>query len=141
MAVFYRIRNEPVTCRDPPATAADLTEPNVEFDARSPPESHFLLSREPLDQPDWQSVDASRERRMSLANRDSEHDLRQRAYELWEREGRPDGRAEQHWHRAMVESRQVGTHTEDGMLDEEKVLEGWSTANIPAMLTQDVPGG
>jgi hypothetical protein len=78
---------------------------------------------------------------MSLANRDSDRDLRQRAYELWEREGRPDGRAEQHWHRAMAESRQVGTHTEDSMLDEEKVLEGWSTANIPAMLTQDVPGG
>jgi len=78
---------------------------------------------------------------MSLANRHSEHDLRQRAYELWEREGRPDGRAEQHWHRVTAESRQVGTHTEDGMLDEEKVLEGRLTANIPAMLTQDVPGG
>jgi Protein of unknown function (DUF2934) len=31
---------------------------------------------------------------------DREDRIRQRAYELWEQEGRPDGRAQQHWDRA-----------------------------------------
>jgi hypothetical protein len=26
-----------------------------------------------------------------------------RAYELWEQEGRPDGKADEHWHRAATE--------------------------------------
>jgi hypothetical protein len=29
--------------------------------------------------------------------------VRQRAYELWEQEGRPDGKAEEHWRRADAE--------------------------------------
>lgn len=29
--------------------------------------------------------------------------IRERAYALWEREGRPWGRAEQHWHQAVAE--------------------------------------
>lgn len=29
--------------------------------------------------------------------------IRQRAYEIWEREGRPEGRHEDHWHRAHRE--------------------------------------
>lgn len=29
--------------------------------------------------------------------------IRERAYALWEEEGRPAGRAERHWHRAVAE--------------------------------------
>jgi Protein of unknown function (DUF2934) len=54
------------------------------------------------------------------------------AYFLWESEGRPEGRALDHWKRAAAENRFV---------DEEKVLAGRPDANIPAMLTEDVPGG
>jgi Protein of unknown function (DUF2934) len=32
-----------------------------------------------------------------------EHRIQQRAYEIWEREGRPEGQADQHWHQAMAE--------------------------------------
>jgi Protein of unknown function (DUF2934) len=30
-----------------------------------------------------------------------EQSVRERAYDLWEQDGRPDGRAELHWHRAL----------------------------------------
>lgn len=33
----------------------------------------------------------------------SEEAIRQRSYEMWEREGCPDGKAEEHWFRARVE--------------------------------------
>ena len=33
-------------------------------------------------------------------NDDREHQVRQRAYALWESEGRPEGRHDEHWHRA-----------------------------------------
>jgi hypothetical protein len=32
-----------------------------------------------------------------------EHHIRQRAYEIWEREGRPDGRQDEHWAQARRE--------------------------------------
>src|SRR5690349_3820536 len=32
-----------------------------------------------------------------------EHHIRQRAYEIWEREGRPDGRHDEHWAMARQE--------------------------------------
>lgn len=32
-----------------------------------------------------------------------EHRIRLRAYEIWEEEGKPDGRAEEHWMRARRE--------------------------------------
>jgi hypothetical protein len=35
-----------------------------------------------------------------VGGRDPEHDLRERAYFLWEREGRPEGRAQEFWERA-----------------------------------------
>ena len=63
---------------------------------------------------------------------DEERAVRERAYFLWEKEGRPEGRALDHWHRAAAEDR---------LGDEEKVLAGRPDANIPAMLTKDVPGG
>jgi hypothetical protein len=34
---------------------------------------------------------------------DDEHRVRQRAYELWQAEGAPHGRSEDHWHRARRE--------------------------------------
>ena len=60
------------------------------------------------------------------------HAIRERAYFLWEEEGRPEGRALDHWRRAS-----------DTMpfVDEEKVLDGRTDANIPSMLTKEVPGG
>jgi hypothetical protein len=57
--------------------------------------------------------------------------IREAAYRLWEKEGRPEGQALDHWLRAG------GTP----LSEEEKVLEGRADANIPAMLTKDVPGG
>lgn len=33
----------------------------------------------------------------------SDEAIRRRAYEIWEREGRPEGQAEAHWQRAVVE--------------------------------------
>ncbi len=32
-----------------------------------------------------------------------EHHIRQRAYEIWEREGRPDGHQDEHWAKARQE--------------------------------------
>jgi hypothetical protein len=36
-------------------------------------------------------------------NDDREHQVRQRAYALWESEGRPEGQHDEHWHRANAE--------------------------------------
>jgi len=69
---------------------------------------------------------------------DQEQAVRETAYFLWEREGCPEGRALDHWQRAMTE--QWGRDGEM-MEDEEKVLAGRTDANIPAMLTKDVKGG
>ncbi len=34
---------------------------------------------------------------------DKEERIRRRAYEIWERDGRPDGEHERHWHQAEKE--------------------------------------
>jgi hypothetical protein len=34
---------------------------------------------------------------------DLEQRIRERAYDIWERDGRADGRAEEHWHAAKLE--------------------------------------
>lgn len=34
---------------------------------------------------------------------DRDEAVRRQAYEIWEREGRPDGQHESHWHRALKE--------------------------------------
>lgn len=34
---------------------------------------------------------------------DKDHEIRQRAYRIWEEEGQPHGRADDHWHRAASE--------------------------------------
>ena len=69
---------------------------------------------------------------MHMPDVDQEKAVRERAYFLWEGEGRPEGQAKEHWQRALEEN---------GMEDEDRVLAGRHDANIPAMLTKDVPGG
>jgi hypothetical protein len=66
--------------------------------------------------------------------------LRETAYFIWEREGRPDGRAQDHWLQAAASLTQHKDN-HDPAEDEEKVLAGRPDANIPALLTKDVPGG
>ena len=63
----------------------------------------------------------------------AEEAVRVAAYFLWENEGRPEGRADEHWERAAAIEGQMG--------DEEKVMANRSDANLPALLTKDVPGG
>jgi hypothetical protein len=41
---------------------------------------------------------------MSSANH---HDVATRAYYIWEREGRPEGRDQEHWFRALAEAEGV----------------------------------
>ena len=67
-----------------------------------------------------------------MSDTNEEQAIRERAYFLWEDEGRPEGRAQDHWRRASDKG---------PFVDEEKVLEGRTDANIPAMLTKEVPGG
>jgi hypothetical protein len=54
---------------------------------------------------------------------------REAAYFLWENEGRPHGKDLDHWLRAEPAG------------EEEKILAGRFDANLPALLTKDVPGG
>jgi hypothetical protein len=67
-----------------------------------------------------------------MSDTDEEHAIRKRAYYLWEAEGRPEGRDLDHWRMASGEM---------PFAEEEKVLDGRTDANIPAMLTKEVPGG
>ena len=73
-----------------------------------------------------------------MAEADSEHELREAAYFIWEQEGRPEGRAYDHWVRAITEHSGAGDDLAD---EEEKLLAGRSDVNMPALLTKDVPGG
>jgi hypothetical protein len=81
---------------------------------------------------------------MPEADRNKEQAVREMAYFIWEREGRPDGRAQDHWMRAVIEGsceERSRDRDDEVMEDEEKVLAGRPDANIPALLTKDVPGG
>jgi hypothetical protein len=60
---------------------------------------------------------------------ESDEATREAAYFLWENEGRPEGKALDHWIRAEPTG------------DEEKIIAGRPDANLPALLTKDVPGG
>ena len=75
---------------------------------------------------------------MSGSERDEEHAVRERAYFIWERDGRPDGRAYAHWMSARAEERE---QLNELMYDEEKIMADRADANLPALLTRDVPGG
>jgi hypothetical protein len=79
---------------------------------------------------------------MSKSERSEEQAVRETAYFIWEQEGRPDGRAEDHWVRATSEGfAEPPARADEPMEDEEKVLAGRLDVNLPAMLTKDVPGG
>jgi hypothetical protein len=68
---------------------------------------------------------------MPEQNDDKKQAIRNIAYFLWESEGRPDGRALDFWLQAKAAT----------VPDEERVLARDPDANIPALLTKDVPGG
>jgi hypothetical protein len=79
---------------------------------------------------------------MPASDQNREQAICERAYFLWEREGRPEGRAEVHWRYATIEELGGERMSDDEPIeDEEKVLAGRADANIPAMLTKDVHGG
>jgi hypothetical protein len=79
---------------------------------------------------------------MSEPDRNKDAALRETAYFIWEREGRPQGQAEDHWKRAVSErSSKQRRWDDDPMMDEERILAGRPDVNIPALLTKDVPGG
>jgi hypothetical protein len=70
-----------------------------------------------------------------------EHAIREAAYGLWEREGRPEGRALEHWLRATAERASGKSRRLKALPDEEKILEGRADVDLPALLTKDVRGG
>lgn len=79
---------------------------------------------------------------MPELKRSWEQAIRERAYLIWEREGRPEGRAEDHWRYAtMGHFGDEHVRNDEPMEDEEKILVGRTDANIPALLTKDVKGG
>ncbi len=79
---------------------------------------------------------------MPEQDRDNEQALREAAYRRWEREGRPEGRALDHWlHVIREEARKERARDDEPMEDEEKILAGRTDVNLPALLTRDVPGG
>jgi hypothetical protein len=78
---------------------------------------------------------------MPEQKRAADHTIREMAYFIWEHEGRPNGRAQAHWLQAMNKFAKKHNHEQEQIEDEEKVLAGRADANIPAMLTKDVPGG
>jgi Protein of unknown function (DUF2934) len=83
------------------------------------------------------------ERWMSEFDRNPEQTIRERAYYIWEREGRPEGRAEDHWRYATNEVLRCGGDRRQLPMvdDEEKILAGRADANFPSLLTKDVKGG
>jgi Protein of unknown function (DUF2934) len=46
---------------------------------------------------------ASKDKASTTAGADLHERIRQRAYELWEQDGRPEGQAEHYWYRAEAE--------------------------------------
>ena len=79
---------------------------------------------------------------MPESGRKLEQAIRERAYLIWEREGRPQGRSEDHWQHAITEhAGDASGQDDDPMEDEEKILAGRPDVNMPALLTKDVHGG
>ena len=69
------------------------------------------------------------------------HAVREAAYFIWEREGRPEGRALEHWARAVDEIITQQRGNGEAKDDYEIVVDGSPGANMPALLTKDVLGG
>jgi hypothetical protein len=78
---------------------------------------------------------------MPAANQDPHRAIRETAYFIWQREGCPDGRDEEHWLSAQARVTARHTAPDDQTDDEEKLLAGRADVNLPALLTKDVPGG
>jgi Protein of unknown function (DUF2934) len=77
-----------------------------------------------------------------MSNRDEEQAVRELAYSLWESEGRPDGREIAHWELALAVRSDQERNPDDKLdKDAEAVLDGDPHADLPALLTKDVPGG
>jgi hypothetical protein len=68
---------------------------------------------------------------------DNNHTVREAAYFIWEREGRPEGKELDHWDRGR---REIEGSNESLLLEEEKVLADLP-ADMPAILTKDSRGG
>jgi hypothetical protein len=66
-----------------------------------------------------------------------DHAIREAAYFIWEQEGRPEGRAIEHWLRAMVKIE----GSNDELLDEQEKIMANLPADLPAVLTKDAHGG
>jgi hypothetical protein len=75
---------------------------------------------------------------MSDSDDDGERAIRERAYFMWEHDGRPDGRAYEHWVLACAEERE---RRNEEMYEEEKIMADRPDANMAALLTKDVHGG
>jgi Protein of unknown function (DUF2934) len=79
---------------------------------------------------------------MPNPDRNAEKAVREAAYFIWEREGRPEGQAQDHWGRAIFEKYREDLRRDDEPVDdEEKILFGRPDVNMPALLTRDVRGG
>ena len=51
---------------------------------------------------------------MTDKSKPSEADIRKRAHEIWEREGRPEFRDQEHWHKAEAELAAAGPQGNEG---------------------------
>jgi hypothetical protein len=83
----------------------------------------------------------------------TEKAIRETAYYLWEKEGRPEGRDQDHWVRAAKDllatpakptkrkAAPKSARKTDHLEDEEKVIAGHPDVNMTALLVKDVPGG
>ena len=71
---------------------------------------------------------------------DKEQRIRTRAYEIWEREGRHDGRAEDHWRRAELEVEQepkaLDTQTAEAAVHQVKTAGKRASSSAKATQTE-----
>jgi Protein of unknown function (DUF2934) len=73
----------------------------------------------------------------AMSERDDEKAVRDAAYYLWLREGRPEGNALDHWLRAKAPSE----YSDDGLLEEQEKVLGGQPADMQAIMTDDARGG
>ncbi len=79
---------------------------------------------------------------LSEPHGDDQQAVRELAYFLWEREGRPDGRDAAYWERANeLRSEHHQTPDDPFEMDAEAIVEGSPHADFPALMTKDVSGG
>jgi hypothetical protein len=68
---------------------------------------------------------------MSDQGIDREQAVREAAYSIWEREGRPDGHAEDHWRQALAEMAREGHREGESAMNRIKVLDEASWPKVP----------